>query len=165
MAIYWPTPGCKGRTFKLCILKCWDFNFCVRSSPLRLWGGEEERRQTDTDREVKGVKKMHSTPLVDSSGRCRIYCIQKEPTLPNAFSITWHICRYDITAMCTQLCVHTLWLSSSLHGLCSNLAVALLTQTVLRLDARYTADWALRVKSYRSSCQRYNRSLHGKIAV
>ena len=35
MAIYWPTPGFKGRTFKLCVLIRWDFNFCVRSSPLR----------------------------------------------------------------------------------------------------------------------------------
>ena len=31
--IYWPTPGFKGRTFKLCVLARWDFNFCVRSSP------------------------------------------------------------------------------------------------------------------------------------
>ena len=35
MAIYRPTPGLKGRTFKLCALTRWDFNFCVRSSPLR----------------------------------------------------------------------------------------------------------------------------------
>ena len=35
MAIYWPTPGFKGRTFKLCVLTRRDFNFCVRSSPLR----------------------------------------------------------------------------------------------------------------------------------
>ena len=35
MAIYWPTPGFKGRTFKLCVLTRWDFNFRVRSSPLR----------------------------------------------------------------------------------------------------------------------------------
>ena len=35
MVIYWPTPGFKGRTFKLCVLTRWDFNFCVRSSPLR----------------------------------------------------------------------------------------------------------------------------------
>ncbi len=35
MAIYWPTPGFKRRTFKLCVLTRWDFNFCVRSSPLR----------------------------------------------------------------------------------------------------------------------------------
>ena len=28
MAIYWPTPGFKGRTFKLCVLIRWDFNFC-----------------------------------------------------------------------------------------------------------------------------------------
>ena len=35
MALYWPTPGFKGKTFKLCVLTRWDFNFCVRSSPLR----------------------------------------------------------------------------------------------------------------------------------
>ena len=35
MAIYWLTPDFKGRTFKLCVLTRWDFNFCVRSSPLR----------------------------------------------------------------------------------------------------------------------------------
>ena len=35
MAIYWPTPGYKGRTCKLCVLNRWDFNFCIRSSPLR----------------------------------------------------------------------------------------------------------------------------------
>ena len=36
MAIYWQTPGFKGRTFKLCVVTRWNFNFCVRSSPL--WG-------------------------------------------------------------------------------------------------------------------------------
>ena len=35
MAIYWPLPRFKGRTFKLCVLTRWDFNFCVHSSPLR----------------------------------------------------------------------------------------------------------------------------------
>ena len=35
MAIFWPISGFKGRTFKLCDLTRWDFNFCVRSSPLR----------------------------------------------------------------------------------------------------------------------------------
>ena len=30
MAKYWPTQGFKGRTFKLCVLIRWDFNFCVR---------------------------------------------------------------------------------------------------------------------------------------
>ena len=35
MAFHWPTPGLKGRTFKLCVLNRWDFNSCVRSSPLR----------------------------------------------------------------------------------------------------------------------------------
>ena len=37
MAIYWPTPGFKGKMFKLCVLTRWDLNFCVRSSPLRGW--------------------------------------------------------------------------------------------------------------------------------
>ena len=32
----------KGRTFKLCVLTRWDFNFCVRSSPLR--GGAEDMK-------------------------------------------------------------------------------------------------------------------------
>ena len=35
MAIYWPTPGFKGRTFKLCVLIRQDFNFCICSSPLQ----------------------------------------------------------------------------------------------------------------------------------
>ena len=39
-AIYQPTPSFKGRTFKLCVLTRWDFNFCVCSSPLR--GSYEE---------------------------------------------------------------------------------------------------------------------------
>ena len=35
MAIYWLTPGCKGRTFQLCVLNRWDY-FCIHSSTL--WG-------------------------------------------------------------------------------------------------------------------------------
>ena len=35
MATYWPTPGFKERTFKLCVLTRYDFNFCIRSSQLR----------------------------------------------------------------------------------------------------------------------------------
>ena len=34
VAIYWPTPGFKGRTFKLCVLNRWVYNFWVHSSPL-----------------------------------------------------------------------------------------------------------------------------------
>ena len=37
VALYWPTPGFKGRTFKLCVLTRWDLNFCVRSSPLEIF--------------------------------------------------------------------------------------------------------------------------------
>ena len=35
IAINWPTQGYKGRTFELCVLTRWDFDFCVRTSPLR----------------------------------------------------------------------------------------------------------------------------------
>ena len=38
----------KGRTFKLCVLTRWDFNFCIRSSPLRegtVKGGRRQGRQ------------------------------------------------------------------------------------------------------------------------
>ena len=35
MAIYLPNPGYKGRTFELCVLTRWKFNFCVRNSPQR----------------------------------------------------------------------------------------------------------------------------------
>ena len=35
----------KGRTFKLCVLTRWDFNFCVRSSPLREQGTVKEGRR------------------------------------------------------------------------------------------------------------------------
>ena len=35
MAIYWLTQGFKERTFKLCVFNRWDFNFCIRSSPLQ----------------------------------------------------------------------------------------------------------------------------------
>ena len=44
MSLYRPTPGFKGRTFKLCVLTRWDFNFCVRSSPLR---GSRKRFRSD----------------------------------------------------------------------------------------------------------------------
>ena len=50
MAIYRPIPGFKGRTFKLCVLTRWSFNFCFRSSPLRIasqellrWNNEFKR--------------------------------------------------------------------------------------------------------------------------
>ena len=37
MAIYWPTPGYKGRTFKLCVLTRWDFNFCIAAPHCGCW--------------------------------------------------------------------------------------------------------------------------------
>ena len=49
MAIYWPTPGFKGRTFKLCVLTRWDFNFCVRSPQLREVVNEVELSKVDNE--------------------------------------------------------------------------------------------------------------------
>ena len=43
LATCWPTPGFKGRTFKLCVLTRRDFNFFVRSSPLRVERGNRNR--------------------------------------------------------------------------------------------------------------------------
>ena len=48
VAIFWTTPGFKGRTFKLCVLIASDFNFCVCSSQLR---GKERRMKTGNNRE------------------------------------------------------------------------------------------------------------------
>ena len=53
MAIYCPTLGFKGKMFKLCVLTRWDFNFCVRSSPLQ------------------GVKRGMKTELDTGTGRTR----------------------------------------------------------------------------------------------
>ena len=50
MAIYWPTPGFKGRMFKLCVLTRWDFNFCIRSSPLRETNKAEIRPEEQSER-------------------------------------------------------------------------------------------------------------------
>ena len=46
MALYWPTPGFRGRMFKLCILTRWDFNFCVRSSPARGFSRDKQTSLT-----------------------------------------------------------------------------------------------------------------------
>ena len=35
--------------FKLCVLTRWDFNFCVRSSPLR---GEREKEEREKERQT-----------------------------------------------------------------------------------------------------------------
>ena len=45
MATDWPTPGFKGRTFKLCVVTRWDFNFWVRSFQLGGGGGRRERER------------------------------------------------------------------------------------------------------------------------
>ena len=49
----------KGRTFKLCVLTRWDFNFCVRSSPLR---GRERERERERERAYVSVANV--TPHV-----------------------------------------------------------------------------------------------------
>ena len=65
MAIYWPTPGFKGRTFKLCVLTRWDFNFCVRSSPLR-----GSKRAYQLVKHLTTVKQGKATTVQNRSGKC-----------------------------------------------------------------------------------------------
>ena len=68
MAIYLPTPGFKGRAFKLYVLTRWDFNFCIRSSPLRCHhnstadvdeGNDEADIQNDAGSEVDEEGEEH----------------------------------------------------------------------------------------------------------
>ena len=42
MTTHRPTPGFKGRLFELCVLTRWDFDFCIRSFPLRDFVGTLE---------------------------------------------------------------------------------------------------------------------------
>ena len=64
MAINWPTPGFKGRTFKLCVLTRWDFNFCVRSSPLR------GRRRRMKEKKRKKERKQRENSCFVCCTRC-----------------------------------------------------------------------------------------------
>ena len=64
MAIYWPTSGFKRRTFKLCVLTRWDFNFCVRSSPLR------GRRRRMKEKKRKKERKQRENSCFVCCTRC-----------------------------------------------------------------------------------------------
>ena len=70
MAIYWPTPSFKGRTFKLCVVTRWAFNVCSRSSPLR--GSCYDSRLTSPSNSVLCLmrkRKAHVRFLSDSTHR------------------------------------------------------------------------------------------------
>ena len=106
MAIYWPTPGYKGRTFKLCVLTRWDFNFCVRSSPLRVRGRgirqHFERGRTDV-RVIKGRdlrRKAH----------CIFLSFNVRPTVQFADSKISRVWQ----CVCLQLCLILISSSSQL---------------------------------------------------
>ena len=43
MAIYWPSPGFKGRTFKLCVLTRWDLISASAAPHCGGFSGEEEK--------------------------------------------------------------------------------------------------------------------------
>ena len=68
IAIYWPIPGFKGRTFKLCVLTRWDFNFCVPSSPLR---GQFMARWVDLLSQQRAVNDIHHDYIVFQE--CHLY--------------------------------------------------------------------------------------------
>ena len=72
MAIYWLTPGFKGRTFKLCVHTRWDFNFCVRSTPLRGTDRQTDRkRQRETDRQRDRERERWTGETEDRKGSQR----------------------------------------------------------------------------------------------
>ena len=82
MAIYWPTRGYKGRTFKVCVFNRWDFNFSVRCSPLRCWIGEQcseideiprknnRKKAYQLVKDRTTVKQGNATTTKDRSGKC-----------------------------------------------------------------------------------------------
>ena len=71
MTICWPTPVFKGRTFKLCVLIRWDFNFYVCSSPLWGGGGVEREQPTAVD---AGRNKRHNPLWLVQSKQERTHC-------------------------------------------------------------------------------------------
>ena len=73
MAIYWPTPGFKGRTFKLCVLIRWGFNFCVRSSPLRTDGWAHQIRDMGFHCQMAIKCNTKVLDRVRQGNRCTIY--------------------------------------------------------------------------------------------
>ena len=74
MAIYWPTPCFKGRTFKLCVLTRWDFNLCVCSCPLRgflkkiLWVSSWKRVALIKSWQNKGTHECFVAWIEDNHG-------------------------------------------------------------------------------------------------
>ena len=83
MARYWPTPGFKGRTFKLCVFIRWDLNFCVRSSPQRgprqYFFGFLSRRQNKIKRNEKrsSDSTLHKIHTVQKRGEGGFYQSRK----------------------------------------------------------------------------------------
>ena len=77
----WPTPGFKGRTFKLCVLTRWNFNFCVRSSPLRAKLMANNTSGINTEIKINGQKletvtkfKYLGSVITDEGSKPEIFC-------------------------------------------------------------------------------------------
>ena len=91
MAIYLPTPGFKERMFRLCVLTRWDFNFCVRSSPL-LWT----------------VFCDPATLMIDSRNLCSEFDIRQQGILRQKFEFLFHLklfCLMDETCFNVPLII------------------------------------------------------------
>ena len=77
----------KGRTFKLCVLTRWDFNFCVRSSPLR---GFQQHRPTTTavcfnNTNQRPLQCISATPTND---QCSVFQQHRPTTTAVCFNNT-----------------------------------------------------------------------------
>ena len=102
MAIYWPTPGFKGRTFKFCVPTGWDFNFCVRSSPLR--GRPEDKLLRMLEEALKlglETKRRHETSFpVESKNMLKnvTTCGLAEPSKSTPSQLwRWYHCETQVT--------------------------------------------------------------------
>ena len=146
MTIYWPTPGFKGRTLKLCVLIRWDFDFCVRISPLRgscairLWrtlhGATARKSEVNGLRVCKGsvfcslcknLKWMRCTLMNDSvwcnlcQGRkwftTRLWWTLNDATFVEALSGCWVFHTFTKDSACSNLCRGLNWVYSAYEGL------------------------------------------------
>ena len=75
MAIYWPTPRFKGRTFKFCVLTRQDFNLCVRSSPLRGRVSKKRAESTGECVNFKTVKEIRRSSARDTCIKKSVYFV------------------------------------------------------------------------------------------
>ena len=124
MAMYWLTLGFKGRTLKLCVLTRWDFNFCVRSSPLRgqlmmmnIWVLIILLRQLSVLQVAQPAPTATATVRVCTPG-CAPTRPPSPPKMPTSPARPWrswsHVCSYAVNSLVSRVIVYLLRIAVSL---------------------------------------------------